>query len=273
MEAYYPHNRMFNDVVFEGRNKNYGAYYLRHRQSRYMVLSILASIAFFILMVNTPYFIGLLKGFLPAPPTADINHGEYFLEPPPVKKFVPVAIQQQPQQQMQKPDQVQFVDPNVTVDDETINDIAPPTIGDLIDNNIGTANIEGDSIVMNLYVPDQPGSGVVIEPAVESTTPFTYVEQMPQFPGGDKYLFEYLANKIKYPTIARENSISGRVVVQFIVSKDGNIYNAKIIKGIGGGCDQEALRAVNAMPVWKPGKHNGRPVDVTFTLPIMFDLK
>ena len=82
-----------------------------------------------------------------------------------------------------------------------------------------------------------------------------------------------ICREIKYPAIARENGISGQVIVQFVVSKDGDIKNAKVMRGIGGGCNEEALRVVNEMPRWKPGKHNGRAVPVTFTLPIKFVLQ
>jgi protein TonB len=96
---------------------------------------------------------------------------------------------------------------------------------------------------------------------------------MPTFPDGTEAMYKYIYEKIKYPAIARENGISGQVIVQFVVSKEGDIRNDKVVRGIGGGCNEEALRVVNGMPRWRPGKHNGRAVPVTFTLPIKFVLQ
>ncbi len=103
--------------------------------------------------------------------------------------------------------------------------------------------------------------------------PFAYVEQMPTYPNGTEAMYKYIYDKLKYPVIAKESGISGQVIVQFVVNSDGSIKAAKVSKGIGGGCNEEALRIVNSMPKWNPGKHNGRNVPVTYTLPIKFVLQ
>ena len=95
---------------------------------------------------------------------------------------------------------------------------------------------------------------------------------MPSFPGGDKKLREYLENNLKYPSQAREAGIAGRAFVTFVVEKDGSITDVKLLRGIGGGCDEEALRVVKAMPLWIPGKQRNIPVRVQFNLPIKFTL-
>lgn len=102
--------------------------------------------------------------------------------------------------------------------------------------------------------------------------PFMYVEQMPTFPGGTEAMYLYVYKDLEYPTVARESGIAGTVIVQFVVSKEGEIQKAKVVRGIGGGCNEEALRIVNSMPRWNPAMHNGRTVPVTFTLPIKFSL-
>ena len=96
---------------------------------------------------------------------------------------------------------------------------------------------------------------------------------MPSFPDGEKALMEYLAKNIKYPSIARENGIEGRVIVGFVVSKTGNIEQVKVIRGIGGGCDEEAAKVIKSMPNWTPGKHNGKAVPVSYTVPVSFKLE
>ena len=99
-----------------------------------------------------------------------------------------------------------------------------------------------------------------------------YDEIMPQYNGGEEKLYKYLGNNISYPKKARENNISGTVIITFIVEKDGSISNAKILKDIGGGCGLEGLRVVRAMPKWIPGKQSGELVRVSFNLPIKFTL-
>ena len=101
---------------------------------------------------------------------------------------------------------------------------------------------------------------------------FEKVEDMPEFPGGEQAMLKFVSENVQYPEEAKEKEISGRVLVGFIVEKDGSIGDVKVVKGIGGGCDEEAVRVVKAMPKWKPGKQDGKPVRVSFMLPINFKL-
>lgn len=102
---------------------------------------------------------------------------------------------------------------------------------------------------------------------------FTIVEEMPQFPGGDSALKRYIQTNIRYPDKAREHSITGTVYVSFLVDKDGNIQDPKLLRGIGGGCDEEALKVISSMPAWLPGKQNGRAVIVQYNIPIKFNVE
>ena len=101
---------------------------------------------------------------------------------------------------------------------------------------------------------------------------YIIVEKMPSFPGGTSPMMAYILKNLKYPKKAKEEGISGVVMVQFVVSKKGLVYKAKVMRGIGGGCDEEALRLVNAMPTWNPGTQRGKPVNVQYTLLIKFRL-
>lgn len=112
---------------------------------------------------------------------------------------------------------------------------------------------------------------VPVEP--EEPEIFTIVEQMPEFPGGTEALYKFIGNNMKYPAIARENSIEGLCVVQFVVNEDGSITDVKVLKDIGGGCGDEAARIVKKMPKWKPGKQRGKAVRVQYNLPIRFKLE
>jgi TonB family protein len=102
---------------------------------------------------------------------------------------------------------------------------------------------------------------------------YQIVEEMPEFPGGEKGLMEYASNNVKYPEEAKNKNIAGRVFVSFIVEKDGSINEVKVLRGIGGGCDEEAVRVIKSMPKWKPGKQRGKPVRVKYTVPVNFKLQ
>ena len=98
-------------------------------------------------------------------------------------------------------------------------------------------------------------------------------EVMPEFPGGEQAMMKFVAENVQYPEEAKEKEISGRVLVGFIVEKDGSISETEVVKGIGGGCDEEAVRVVKAMPKWKPGMDKGKPVRVHYMLPLIFKLQ
>lgn len=107
----------------------------------------------------------------------------------------------------------------------------------------------------------------------EEAQVFFIVEEMPEFPGGEAALRKFIANAIKYPQIAQENGIQGRVYVQFVVERDGSVSNATIARGVDPSLDREALRVVNSLPKWKPGMQRGKPVKVSYTVPINFVLQ
>ena len=98
-------------------------------------------------------------------------------------------------------------------------------------------------------------------------------EVMPEYPGGDQAMMDFVAKNVQYPQEARDKEISGRVLVSFVIEKDGSIADVKVVKGIGGGCDEEAVRVVKAMPKWKPGKDKGKPLRVSYMMPFTFKLQ
>jgi len=152
-----------------------------------------------------------------------------------------------------------------------------PKVTDVLEIVDDRADVEETATVINednqahvevKYVPVQ-----VIEEEPEEQTIFEVVENMPEFPGGNSALMQYLAKNIKYPTIAQENGTQGRVIVQFVVNKDGSIVEAKVARSVDPYLDKEALRVINAMPKWTPGKQRGKPVRVKYTVPVMFRLQ
>jgi protein TonB len=125
-----------------------------------------------------------------------------------------------------------------------------------------------DATEFEEYVPPEEE-----EEEVEEQQIFQVVENMPEFPGGRSALMKYLATNIKYPPYAKEAGIQGRVFINFVVETNGNITNVKVLRGIGGGCDEEAIRVVKSMPKWSPGMQRGKPVRVSFNLPVKFTLQ
>ena len=156
----------------------------------------------------------------------------------------------QPMEAPQQTTQLEIVDDNVETEDININ-----------------AEVEQNEIIEEYVAPE------VVEEEVVEQEIFQIVEEMPAFPGGEQKLMEYVAKNIKYPQIARETGIQGRVFVGFVVEPDGSISNVKLLRGIGGGCDEEAMRVIKSLPKWKPGKQRGKPVRVSYQIPVFFKLQ
>ncbi len=152
--------------------------------------------------------------------------------------------------------------PQVTVLNIVENDVQ-------IENDIEINSEADDKTEVQEYVPVQRAK----EEEVVEAEVFTVVESMPDFPGGDAARMKFLVENIKYPQMARESSIQGTVYVTFVVEPSGAVTGVKVLRGIGGGCDEEAMRVVKAMPKWKPGQQRGKPVRVQFNMPIKFTLQ
>jgi periplasmic protein TonB len=166
----------------------------------------------------------------------------------------------------------------VIIDAKVPKEELPPPIEDLKDKVISNKTEKGDAGAHEV-VKETPKEVVAPPPPHEPKEvikpidkPFDVVEQMPSYGTGDKALFQYLSENIKYPAVARENGIEGTVYLGFVVDTEGNITNVTVKRGVTGGCTEEAIRVVQGMPKWKPGKQQGRAVKVNFTLPIKFKL-
>jgi protein TonB len=174
----------------------------------------------------------------------------------------------------------------VAVEDEEIIPITeqkvkpppPPPPKKVVQINVVEDDVEVDEDIMidieadettevEEYIPIEVDEEIVEEAAI-----FTVVESMPEFKGGMQELYTYLGNNIKYPVMAKESGIQGKVYLTFVVERDGSITDIRLLRGIGG-CDEEAIRVVTTMPNWKPGKQRGKPVRVQYTLPVRFTLQ
>jgi len=155
----------------------------------------------------------------------------------------------------------------------------PPAVQEVEVLNVVEDDVETEEIEIN--TEDQKDVEVVIQAPVEvveeeeeEEVVFVIVEDMPEFPGGQQALFKYLSDNVKYPTIAQENGIQGRVICQFVVNKDGNIVDVEVVRSGGDpSLDKEAIRVIKSMPKWKPGKQRGKAVRVKYTVPVNFRLQ
>ena len=162
---------------------------------------------------------------------------------------------------------------------ETTPPPPPPPVHEVEVLNVGEDDVETESIEIN--TEDDKDVEVVIAAPVEAPVEeeeeevvFVVVETMPEFPGGQQALFKYLSENVKYPVIAQENGIQGRVICQFVVNKDGSIVDVEVVRSGGdASLDKEAVRVIKSMPKWKPGKQRGKAVRVKYTVPVNFRLQ
>ena len=144
---------------------------------------------------------------------------------------------------------------------------------EIVEDDVEVEDIEINAEMDQNEVVEEYVAPVIEEEEVVEQEIFQIVEEMPAFPGGEAKLMEYVLKNVKYPQIARESGIKGRVFVSFVVEPDGSVSNVKVLRGIGGGCDEEAMRVVKSMPKWKPGKQRGKAVRVSYMLPVNFQLQ
>jgi len=256
------------DVVFTDRNKNYGAYELRKQNGWNTSKALIIGITAFVFAISLPTIINIIAGFIPKKEDKVKIVPVVLQPPPPVNKQKPPPPPPEPPKP--KIDQVKFPPPVVKPDNEVKEQ--PPTVKELEVADPGQKNQKGDpnaDIVINTPV----GNGDEKAVTEDENTIFNAVEQEPTPAGGIGKFYEYLAKNIRYPAVAKENNIQGKVFLTFVVEKDGAITDVKVLRGLGSGCDEEAMRVLRAAPKWKPGIQNGRPVRVQYQVPISFALQ
>jgi len=170
----------------------------------------------------------------------------------------------------------------ITIPEDTPPPPPPPPAPVVVEElNIVDDDVEIEQVEILSSEDDQSSAQVdtyippaVVEEEEESANQiFTVVEEMPQFPGGDAEMLKFVSRNIRYPVIAQENGIQGRVVCTFTVNQDGSVVDAEVVRGIDPSLDKEALRVIGTMPKWKPGKQRGKAVRVRYTLPVVFRLQ
>jgi protein TonB len=170
---------------------------------------------------------------------------------------------------------IQFVPPVIAADDEVTDEDVMRTQDEVqaSDLMISVADVKGTDEEHGIDIAELQQHKVIVEAEPEEEKPFEVVEQNPEFPGGIAELNKFLSDNIRYPVIAQENGIQGRVIIRFVVSRTGDISNVEVLRGVDPSLDREAVRVVESMPRWIPGRQRGRAVPVYFTLPVHFRLQ
>ena len=167
---------------------------------------------------------------------------------------------------------IKFTPPVIKPDEQVQDEQLPMLQKEAVEAKAAISNVNYDKGTDDIAAPIATNT-TKSEITEEPEKPFIIVEQMPQFPGGEKEMMKFIKNNLRYPATAIEMGIFGTVTVNFVVGRDGRINNIKIIRGIGGGCDEEAVRILEKMPPWSPGKQGGMAVLVSYTVPFKFVLQ
>ncbi|MBK7741119.1 MAG: TonB family protein [Saprospiraceae bacterium] len=267
------------DIIFDGRNKEYGAYDLRRKYPKFLgralIICILIVSAILGYALLKERFAGIFEkevqveanlADLEAPPPMEEN------EPPPPPETAPPPPPERAS--------VQYVPP--VVKEVVAQEAEIATVEELKDKDPGVKTVEGDpnaKVIIDTKADAAPGlfessEKKVVAKVEDDNKIFTVVEQQPEFPGGIGAMYKWIGENLKYPSEARNNGLQGKVILQFTVEKDGSIANVKVVRdGVGGGAGDEAVRVVKKMPAWKTGKQNGKSVRVQYTLPVTFKLE
>ncbi len=279
-------SKEWTDLIFEGKNKAFGAYTLRRASDKRHNKAMLLVIIGLIVVLIGGYFWGMYSDFrreqreleLQAQleqQLAEMAAAEEQEEQ--VEEEIPQAMEE-PQAEEALPEEIlntiKDTEIAIAADNEVTEDITSKD--DVAESTAAAGATTFDKGTDDLNVVREHKDEIIVEekhPEPVKEEVFTAVEQMPQFPGGEAELLKYISSHIKYPTMAAENNIQGRVVVKFVVGKDGRVGEVVVVRGKDPDLDKEAVRVVKTLPNFIPGKMNGQAVSVWYTVPINFKLQ
>lgn len=263
------------DLVFEGKNQAYGAYKLRKGTSKRNLWSIIIVLIAAVAIFSAIAIKNVIEANQKVAVTTAVELSKIDKTPKVEKKKVTPKIEQ-PKVVEKVKSSIKFTAPVIKKDSEVKPEEEMKTQEDLqkTKTTIGAFNVVGNDEIggevlkakEEIAQPEPPKNE-------EENKVFDVVEEQPSFPGGQGALRAWLNDNIKYPVVAAENGIQGKVIVQFVVGKNGSISNVKVLRSVDPSLDKEAVRVVSNMPNWTPGKQNGASVNVRFTLPVTFRLQ
>ena len=269
----------WTDLVFQSKNKEYGAYPLRRNTGKRNMWSIIIMFLAAILGFSAFTIVKTIQANARVENTQEVVLSDIAekKEKPKIEKKPEIKIPEQQKMPEKVASSVKFTEPVIKKDNQVKEDNQLKQQEDLNETTtkIGALDVKGN---------DEGGEVLKVEKAeIEQPKPepkkeednkvFDVVEQQPAFPGGQGALLSWLSQNIHYPAVAEENGIQGRVVVSFVVEKDGSISNVQVVRGVDPSLDKEAARVVKSMPKWTPGKQNGQAVRVKYNVPVTFKLQ
>ena len=244
-----------NDLAFTGRNHSYGSYFLRKKYAKYLLISLLVGIFLFLTMIFIPFFIYYFEGSDLKFNQEEMFSVEYDFIQSPENDLS--AIASLPKPESETPQAPVVVD---SVPEKKEKKEEPQPNEEKKDEEKADSASEGKNRSLQ-------GSG-----SKDDTGIYTTLDVFPRYPGGDPSRLTFLRNNIHYPEIAQKSGLQGVVMVVFVIETDGSVSNVQVTKGLGAGCDEEAMRVTKLMPRWEPGRRTGKPVRVMVRMPIVFKI-
>lgn len=257
------------DIVFEGKNQDYGACNMRQTSPKRHARAFIISFLFIAFIAILPTLIEKVKSLQPKQKNTEVNVLSNLKIQEEVKEEnIKHETEAPPPPKLKNT--VQFSQAVITEDDKVRDDEEMKSQEDLKTSNatISVATVKGSNDADAIDIADLKEHKVIVE-----EHPLITAEQMPVFPGGEEELFKYIHDHLNYPAIAAETGVEGRVTVRFVVGKTGDVSDVEVIRGFDASCEKEAVRVIKSMPKWIPGQQNGRAVPVFFTVPIVFKLQ
>lgn len=264
------------DILFEDKNKDFGAYSIRRTSSKRYIIAIIAAVLFTIIVAILPTLIKTVAEATRTQVSEGLVESTVLAELKDIKDQVPEENIIRQQENIPPPpalkSTIKFTAPVITSSEEISEDDGMKSQDELAESKlqISIANVEGTDEEHGVDIADLEEHKVIVQE--EAPEIFRYVDQSPEFPGGEAELNSFIKSNIKYPQIARELGIQGKVYVEFVVSKSGKVINIKVVRSPDNNLSQEAIRVVKLMPDWIPGKQNGHNVNAYFILPVDFKL-
>ena len=267
----------WTDLVFEGRNQSYGAYKLRKTTGKRNLWALIIVALAAVLLYLGLQLQRMAEANKKVENTQAVELAKLNTEKKEAKVEKKEVIRQEPEKVVEQvKSSVKFTAPIIKKDEE-VKEEDEIKLDEVqkSDKAVGAFTVEGNDEVGGAVLKAKEDIAAPEPPkhVVEETKIFTVVEQMPMFPGGDGALMSYLSSNIHYPTVAAENGVQGRVVVGFVVERDGSITDVNVLRSVDPSLDREAMRVVKSMPKWTPGKQNGSAVRVKYQVPVTFRLQ
>jgi protein TonB len=249
----------FDDIVFENRNKEYGAYRLRKKYNRNVIIALIIGIVIMSTAIITPYLNAKAAENRAKKTERQVEIKMENLDQPTETVAPPPPPPPPPEDVVQ---QSRYVPPVV------VDSVKPEETVQLMTADQAQVEVQNEEVVEEVQVVAEE-----VQENVDEAEPFVVVEEMPMFPGGEPALLAYIAEHTQYPEVAKENNIQGKVIVRFCVTSKGGVDKVSILKSVDPELDAEAIRVVQSLPAFKPGKQGGKPVPVWYMVPINFTLK